>query len=103
MLQVINANPGDVAPVFDTILHKAHALCGAAIGSLMLYDGANFRAAATHGWPDSITAFGREPAPPNRGRQMLIDGERFVHVLDIRAFEPGPNSPCTPVMLNEVR
>ena len=93
MLQVINANPGDVAPVFDTILHKAHALCGAAIGSLMLYDGANFRAAATHGWPDSITAFGREPAPPNRGRQMLIDGERFVHVLDIRAFEPGPNSP----------
>src|SRR5215472_17200377 len=95
VLQVINSSPGDLAPVFDVILDKAHALCGAAIGSLMLYDGANFRTAATHGWPDSITALAREhePVPPNRSRQRLVDGERFVHVLDIRAFEPGPNTP----------
>jgi GAF domain-containing protein len=93
VLAVINTNPGDVAPVFHAILDKAHALCGAAIGSLVLYDGTNFRAAATHGWPDSVAALFREPAPPNRSRQNLVDGERFVHVLDIRAFEPGANSP----------
>jgi adenylate cyclase len=87
VLGIINANTGNLTPVFHTILEKAHTLCGAAIGSLVLYDGRYLRAAATHGHPEQYAEVVRRPQLPTRRIQPLMNGERFVHVLDMKADE----------------
>src|SRR6516164_9349040 len=51
VLQVINASPGDLAPVFDAMLERAMHLCGAAFGGLGTWQEERFRTAVTRGVP----------------------------------------------------
>ena len=96
VLQVINASPGDLAPVFDAILERAHVICGAELGSLVTYDGTHFRSVATHAYPPVYAALVRQPFGGEAGSTYgrLIDGERYIHLPDLAAATlPGLDNP----------
>jgi len=85
VLHVINSSPGDLAPVFDAILEKAHTLCGATHGGLNIYDGERFRNVAAHAIPQRFVELMRQPFHARPIQQRLLRGERYVHVSDMMA------------------
>ena len=88
MLEVINASPGDLAPVFQAILEKAERLCETAFGVLWTYDGELFHHVATRGDSDLVAFLHQTPVlrPSTDSITMgrIIGGDRFVHIPDCR-------------------
>jgi GAF domain-containing protein len=92
VLQVINSSPGDLAPVFDTLLEKALRLCAASFGQLVTFDGTRFEAAAWRAFgpnPDraAARAAGAGIPVPGTAFHELVRGEQVVHLPDITADE----------------
>jgi GAF domain-containing protein len=96
VLQVINSSPGDLAPVFNAMLEKAHTLCGAAQGGLVLYGGEEFRVVAAHGDPNFVEAWKQGPFQPPEGTPLawVLHGERIVHLADAQADDSYRSAPA---------
>jgi len=96
VLQVINSSPGDLAPVFKSILEKAHAFCGSAHGGLMLREGEELRVVAAHGetrFIEAWRALGGVRPPPGSLMAGLVAGERLIHLPDAQAHDGYRNMP----------
>jgi PAS domain S-box-containing protein len=95
LLQVINSSPGDLAPVFNAILEKAHTLCGVALGALVVFDGEHYWGVATHGMPGPFDELVRQPRRPWTGSvpDRLLKGERLVQVSDLAHFQATASTP----------
>jgi GAF domain-containing protein/two-component sensor histidine kinase len=90
VLQIINASPGELTPVFGSMLEKAMRLCGAAFGSFYTYDGMSLSSVAQRGVPPAYAEYrARHPTPirPGSGIAQAIAARRPLNVLDLQATE----------------
>ena len=66
VLQVISSSPGDLEPVFATMLEKAVRICDAKFGNIYRWDGDVLHVVATHNTPPAFAeAIGRSPLRPD--------------------------------------
>src|SRR6516164_5499464 len=95
VLQVINSSPGDLTPVFDAILEKAHNLCAVEYGTLQLYDGKKFRVPARRGFPEKVGQSWRDPysVEPNSPLWALLEGEPLAEIPDVIAYQAEAPNP----------
>src|SRR5260370_13582638 len=98
VLGVINSSPGDLAPVFDAILEKAHTLCDAATGSLRIIDGDMIRAVAFRGQSGEFADRVQQGYPFASAPLLasLRDGAPFVHISDVAERDDSTSRLSTP-------
>ena len=89
VLQVINASPGDLAPVFEAILEKAHSRCAAGFGTLFHFDGKLFDFAANYGTPTVLVELQKRRGPflPEVGGLLdrVLQTRQVAHSADYAA------------------
>jgi len=92
VLQVISSSPGELQPVFQTMLANATRICSASFGTLLMYEGDVLRRVALHNGPQllvddwqrrSIVAIDKAPS-----LKRLVSTKQVVHIVDIAADHP---------------
>jgi two-component system, NtrC family, sensor kinase len=89
VLQVISSSPGELKPVFTTILENATRICEAKLGAMALYDDGGCRIVALNNAPpayaDQIT---RDPffrPHPEHPLSRISKTNQVIHISDVAA------------------
>ena len=88
VLQVISSSPGNLEPVFATMLENAVRLCDGKFGSINRWDGEALHLVATHNVPPAFAEFRSRnpfrPGPENPISRMLMT-KTVIHFHDLAA------------------
>jgi GAF domain-containing protein len=89
VLRVISSSPGDLKPVFQTMLENATRICDAKFGNIYRWDGQALHPVATYNTPPAYAeARMRLPFPRSNDNTVvgrMITTKALVHVVDLTA------------------
>jgi signal transduction histidine kinase len=91
VLGAISSSPGELQPVFSTMLENATRICEAKFGVLLLCDSGGFRTVALHNAPPAFAEERRRnplihPAP-GTGLRRLAETKQVAQVADMKALK----------------
>ena len=87
VLAVISSSPGELDPVFQTILENATRICEAELGMLWRAEGDGFRAVSLHGVPPDLAVMRRDRAfrfDPKTPLGRVTQLKQLTHFADAR-------------------
>ena len=92
VLQVISSSPGELEPVFESMLENAVRICEASFGNLLLYENDAFRHVALHNAPQAWAAEQqRDPVAPRGSARFLYRvavTKQVTHIANIALENP---------------
>src|SRR5262249_4241822 len=92
VLKVISSSPGDLKPVFESMLENATRICGASFGSMLLREGDRLRRVAVHNAPPRFPEFHEKtPVVDYRMTNVLTriwTTKKAIHIADLQVEEP---------------
>ena len=89
VLKVISSSPGELGPVFETMLANAVRVCGANFGIMDRYDGGAFCNVAMHNVPPAFAEMRRSNPvirpSPGTGLDRVQRTKKVVQILDLKS------------------
>ena len=90
VLSVISGSPGELGPVFESLLANAVRLCVAKFGTLYVREGDSFRAVAIHNAPPAYAEARKRGVirpPPDTSLGRMARTRQVAQVADVRATQ----------------
>ena len=93
VLQVISSSPGDLEPVFASMLENAVRICDAKFGNIYRWDGEALHIVATHNTPPAFaedrrgSPYRHDPKSPIGPIGHMVATKTLVHIGDVAAEE----------------